>query len=128
MKKRNILCVDDEKDILTVAKFALELGEFDVETSNSGKSALEAVEHSKPDVILMDVMMPEMDGPTTLTKFREQSDMNDVPIIFMTAKVQPAEIAEYKKIGAFEVIAKPFDPMMLAGMVEKLCQDFERRY
>jgi diguanylate cyclase (GGDEF)-like protein len=116
-----ILCVEDDADIRRVATLALErVGGFTVCMCRSGEEALRAVADFRPDVILLDVMMPGMDGPTTLSRLRERRESRDIPAIFMTAKVQPHEIAELKRAGALDVIAKPFDPMTLAQTVRTI--------
>lgn len=116
-----ILYVEDEPDIAQVAKLALEaVGGFTIESCENGKVALEKGPAFAPDLVLMDVMMPEMDGPTALVAMRQVPELKDVPVIFMTAKVQPAEIAEYKEMGAVDVIPKPFDPMTLAEKVRQV--------
>jgi len=116
-----ILYVEDERDIAQVARLALEtVGGFTIEACENGRIALEKGPDFQPDLILMDVMMPEMDGPTALVEMKKMDSLKDVPIIFMTAKVQPAEIAEYKEIGAVDVIPKPFDPMTLAEQVKQV--------
>lgn len=115
---QRILYVEDEPDIQAVAKLALEaIGGFTVETCSSGQEALDKAPAWAPQLILMDVMMPGMDGPSTLRKMREISSLSATPAIFMTAKVQPAEVLEYKAMGALDVIPKPFDPMTLAATV-----------
>ncbi len=113
-----ILMVEDEADIQAIARIALEtVGGFSVEICSSGAEALERAPALAPDLILMDVMMPRMDGPTTLGRLREMDGVRDVPVIFMTAKVQPQEVAHLRSIGAAGVIGKPFDPMTLAATV-----------
>ena len=109
-----ILHVEDEPDIRAIAKMSLEkIGKLTVESCESGQEALDRVAAFAPDLVLLDAMMPEMDGPEVLRQLRARDDTKHVPIVFMTAKVQAAEIVEYKKLGALEVIAKPFDPMSL---------------
>ena len=118
-----ILYVEDEPDIQAVAQIALEgVGGFALHICSSGQEALEVFESFAPDMLLLDVMMPGMDGPSTLKAIREYSKGSDIPAIFMTAKVQPAEVAEYKALGAMDVIPKPFDPMMLAEQVRSIWQ------
>lgn len=118
---KRVLYVEDEPDIQTVAKLALEMiGGFEVKVCSSGTEALEHVNAFAPDLILLDVMMPGMDGPTTLKAIRERPDLIHIPVIFMTAKVQPQELHEYKLLGAVDVIPKPFDPMTLAATVQKI--------
>lgn len=117
-KLEHILCIDDEPDIVDIIQMCLEtVGGFKVSSCSSGIKAIEKVEEINPDLILLDVMMPEMDGPTTLKKLREKSLLSSVPIVFMTARVQPVEIQEYLKIGANAVIAKPFDPMTISSQI-----------
>lgn len=120
-KLMRILYVEDEPDIQTVARLALEtLGGFTVEICGSGSEALERIAAFRPQLILLDVMMPAMDGPTTLGKLRELPQFAFTPVVFMTAKVQPGEVAEYKAIGAVDVIPKPFDPMTLSNQVHAI--------
>lgn len=120
-KLTRILYVEDEPDIQTVARLALEtLGGFAVEICGSGDEALQRAPGFQPQLILLDVMMPGMDGPTTLGKLREIAQFATTPAIFMTAKVQPSEVAGYKALGAVDVIPKPFDPMTLASQVQAI--------
>ena len=122
-----ILYVEDDVDIQSVAKIALEIvGGFTLRSCSSGKEAVDpkSVEFA-PDLMLLDVMMPEMDGPTTLSKLREYPELNKTPVIFMTAKVQASEVAYYKSLGAIGVIAKPFDPMLLATQIRQLWSEVQ---
>ena len=122
---QRILYVEDEPDIRAVARLALEMvGGFTVKICNSGSEALAEAEGFAPEMILLDVMMPGMDGPSTLQALREKPSLAAVPVAFMTAKVQPAEVAQYRALGALDVIPKPFDPMALAGQVRAI---WERR-
>ena len=108
---KRILHVEDDRSIQAVAKLALEaVGGFQVLSCSSGQSALDQLLGFAPDFILLDVMMPDMDGPQTLAQIARLIDINQVPVAFMTAKVQPAEIAHYRSLGARDVIIKPFDP------------------
>lgn len=114
-----ILYVDDEDDIREVVEFALEdEPDLQVKLCRSGPEALARLREERPDLILLDVMMPGMDGPAVLGKIREAGI--DVPIAFMTAKVQTDDIAYLTAIGAVAVIAKPFDPMRLAGQIRRV--------
>jgi CheY-like chemotaxis protein len=118
---QKILYVEDEKDIQTVARMALEMvGKFTVKTCSSGGEALGEFANFRPDLVLLDVMMPEMDGPTTLARIRALAGGERIPVVFMTAKVQPHEIANLKKLGALDVIAKPFDPMTLSNSIRTI--------
>jgi CheY-like chemotaxis protein len=118
-----ILYVEDEPDIRTVALTVLEsLGNFTVTACSSGREAIEAAPTARADLILLDVMMPGMDGPTTLAALRALPQTADTPVIFMTAKVQPAEVRHLRSLGALDVIAKPFDPMTLCDEISRLWQ------
>ncbi len=118
-----VLYVEDEADIREVAGFALEDEGFELIPCASGQEAVDKAEGITVDLILLDVMMPGLDGPGTLKKLREQQHLTDTPVIFMTAKVQTAEVEEYRAMGARGVIAKPFDVMTLAGQIRGLLED-----
>ena len=115
-----LLYVEDEQDIREVAEFALEDEGFDIEFCESGVQALEKAGDFAPDVILLDVMMPEMDGPTTLQNLRLIPGLDQTPVIFLTAKVQTGETQNYMALGAVDVIPKPFDPMELADQIRDI--------
>jgi len=116
-----ILLVEDEPDIQVIAGLALEkVGNFSVEICSSAAEAIEKAPSFAPDLILLDVMMPGIDGPSTLKKLRQIPQTSKTPVIFLTAKVQPPEIERYKQLGAVDVIAKPFDPMKLAAKINKI--------
>lgn len=118
---KRILYVEDEPDIQAVAKLALEMvGGFTLEVCGSGREALEKAPGFAPQLILLDVMMPGMDGPETLKALRGVADFAATPVIFMTAKVQSSEVAHYKELGAIDVIPKPFDPMTLSATIESI--------
>jgi two-component system OmpR family response regulator len=120
-KLTRILYVEDEPDIQMVARLALEaLGGFTVEICSSGDEALQRAPGFNPQLFLLDVMMPGMDGPNTLKMLRATAQFANTPVIFMTAKVQPGEVAGYKELGAVDVIPKPFDPMTLASRVKDI--------
>lgn len=120
-KLMRIMYVEDEPDIQMVARLALEsLGGFVVEICSSGDEAIVRAPDFQPQLILLDVMMPGMDGPSTLRNLRGMDQFKDTPVVFMTAKVQPGEVAEYMKLGALDVIPKSFDPMTLASQVQTI--------
>jgi CheY-like chemotaxis protein len=120
---QRILYVEDEPDIQAVARIALEtVGGFTVQICSSGEEALQAAVEFAPDLLLLDVMMPGMDGPTTLQELRNLPDLKNTPAVFMTAKVQPQEIEQFKSYGALDVIAKPFDPMALSSQITAVWQ------
>ncbi len=118
---KRILYVEDEPDIRIVAQMALEsLGGFTLQICEDGFQAVEKGPAFAPQLILLDVMMPGMNGPDTLKALREFEQLETVPVIFMTAKVQPAEIEAYLQMGAAGVIAKPFDPMTLGDEIREI--------
>ncbi len=113
-----ILYVEDEQDIQAVAKIALEMvGGFTLKICSSGQEAVDSIAAFSPDLVVLDVIMPGMDGPTTLRRLREIPAAANTPMIFMTAKTQPKDVEEYLAMGALGVIAKPFDPMQLANEI-----------
>jgi CheY-like chemotaxis protein len=118
---RTILYVEDDPDIQAVVTMALEVvGGYQVSVASSGREALLAADGGIPDLILLDVMMPDMDGPTTLGHLRARPELAGTPVVFITAKVQATEIEYFKSLGAVDVIAKPFDPVTLAGQVQAI--------
>lgn len=111
-----LLYVDDEPDIREIAEMSLSLDpEFEVRTCASGEEALEVAPIWKPHLILLDMMMPGLDGPATLARLRELRETADIPIVFVTARTQSREIQGLVDLGAEGVIAKPFDPMRFAA-------------
>ncbi len=118
-----VLHIEDEPDIQEVARLALEdVGGLSVTGAGSGREALSKLETFVPDVILLDLMMPGMDGVTTFHELRKNQRTASIPVIFMTAKVQSHEIDRYKALGALGVIPKPFDPMTLADDVRRISE------
>jgi CheY-like chemotaxis protein len=121
MTLRKVLLVDDENDIRTVGNLSLSrVGGWQTLLASSGAEAVALAAAERPDLILLDVMMPGMDGPTTLGQLRAQEATARTPIIFMTAKSQKHEVARYLELGAVGVISKPFDPMTLPTEIKKL--------
>lgn len=121
---QRVLYVEDDPDIQMVAQMALEMvGGLTLRTCSSGQEALQAAADFDAQLILLDVMMPDMDGPATLAELRKLPASAATPVIFMTAKVQTAEVTHYKSLGAIGVIAKPFDPMELPQQVRRLWQE-----
>ena len=115
-----VLYVDDEPDIREIAEMSLSLDpDFDVRTAASGSEALEIAAEWAPDIILLDVMMPGMDGPTTLARLRQSEQTAAVPVVFVTARAQQAEIQTFATLDARGVVAKPFDPVTLAEKVRQ---------
>lgn len=121
-KLTKILYVEDEEDIVAIAQVALEdIGGFTVKYCASWKDVLNAVsEKFQPDMILLDVMVPGMDGPTILAELRKRPGFEKIPAIFMTAKVQSDEIEKYKQMGVVDIITKPFDPMKLSDKLNQI--------
>lgn len=119
MSPLKILHVDDDDDIREVAAFALELDpSIELRSASSGQAALGLLDSGyAPDVILLDVMMPGLDGPGTLSLIRERPGQASTPVIFMTARAQSGELDHYRRLGTLDVIIKPFDPMILAAEV-----------
>ncbi len=116
---QRILVVDDEPDILAVIRTTLRArGDFEVEVCACGQDALEVAPRFAPDLILLDVMMPGIDGPMTLKALQEDPQTSSTPVVFMTAKVMPQETARYLTLGAVAVIAKPFDQRTLVDEIE----------
>ncbi len=118
---QRVLVIDDEPDIRLIAELSLsQLAGVDVMLASSGAEGLKLAEAKKPDVILLDVMMPVMDGLATLKQLQSTPTLNMVPVIFLTARVQRQDRVEYIECGAIGVIAKPFDPLTLPQDISKL--------
>lgn len=118
---KTVLIVDDEDDIREVAKMSLEmLAGWNIESANCGSAGIAKALEVLPDAILLDVMMPDMDGPTTFLKIRQTPTISDTPVILLTAKVQAADKERFKAMGVSGVIAKPFDPMALSTQIEEI--------
>ena len=118
MSSRKLLLIDDEDDIREVASLTLEtMADFQVRTAPSGAAGLAMAGQERPDAILLDLMMPGMDGYTTFALLQESELTRGIPVIFMTARVQPADRQRLASLGARGVIAKPFDPMTLSDQV-----------
>ena len=123
MHIHKVLLVDDDPDIRRLGELSLSrVGGWDTVVVGSGAEAVEAAAGEEPpDAIVLDVMMPDMDGVTTLEQLRGAERTAGIPVVFMTAKVQPSDVETYLAAGACGVISKPFDPMTLPGkLVETL--------
>ena len=122
-----ILHVDDEADIREVVEVSLGLDPaFATRNCGSGKEALAVAAEWQPDIILLDVMMPVMDGPATLVQLRDIARTANIPVIFMTARAQAREVDHFRSLGAVGVIPKPFDPITLAAAVRCYVQPVRR--
>lgn len=120
---RRVLLVEDEEDIRAVAEIALEtVGGFELKVCASGAEALESIAGFAPQLIILDVMMPGMEGPETLREIRKLPGYAATPAVFMTAKVQADEIQSYLDEGAAGVVPKPFDPMTLPDRIMEIWQ------
>lgn len=121
---QTILFVEDDPDIRLLASMALvEIGNFTLAEAQNGVEALAYLNNPnqpRPELILMDMMMPELDGIGALAQIKADNALNSIPVIFMTARVQPDEIKSYIDAGAMGVITKPFDPMTLVEQVNQL--------
>lgn len=122
-----VLLVDDEPDIREIARMALEtVGGMIVHTCSGGREALDSVGSFGPDIVLLDVMMPDMDGPGVLRELRKRPNFSEIPAIFVTAKAHPDEVRRLKGQGANDVLGKPFDPMSLSEQVRNCYQSARR--
>lgn len=118
-----VLYVDDDDDIREVAELSLQMdADMDVRSVNSGPNAIAMLDRRDwtPDALLLDVMMPEMDGPSVLAAIRQRNGLTEVPAIFITARVLPGDVERLRGLGAVGVISKPFDPLGLAAEVRRL--------
>ena len=118
MSRRTVLLIDDEPDIREVVELSLgSVAGWEVLTASSGVDGVELASAQQPDVILLDVMMPGLDGPATLEVLRGRDETRAIPVLFMTAKAQAGELTRYASLGVAGVIPKPFDPMTLSDRV-----------
>lgn len=118
---QKILYVEDDPDIQAIAIMVLDsISGFTLEPCSSGNEAVSKAVAFGPDLVLLDVMMPGMDGPETLMALRKLTELANTPVVFITAKVQPQEVQGYLDLGAVGVIAKPFDPMTLSDQLKEI--------
>lgn len=121
MRIRKVLLVDDEPDLRKIGALSLKMvGRWEVVVAASGAEAIALLSEENPDLIILDVMMPGMDGVATFRALRGPPTLSRIPVIFMTAKTQKQEIDGYLALGAAGVITKPFDPMTLPQEVERI--------
>lgn len=124
----HILCIDDELDILDMVRLCLSFdGGFTVSTCGSGAEALAFLDRIHPDLILLDAMMPGMDGAATFQAIRATKTAHDIPVIFMTARMRSSEVEGYLELGAIGVVPKPFDPVTLASEIRKAHDAWAKR-
>ena len=121
MPKKRILIIDDEDDIREVAQLSLEtIPGWEVLTARSGREGLEMAVAEQPDAILLDVMMPDVDGPTTFQKLQAKPEISHIPVVLLTAKVQASDRQRFSTLGIKAVMAKPFDPLTLADQLAEI--------
>lgn len=121
-----IMHIDDEPDIREIVKLALEaLGGYTVISCSSGEEALAVLQTDRPDLILLDVMMPAMDGPETLQRIQQDPETRDIPTVYITAKVQEHEIRKLLASGIAGVLEKPFDPECICGQIEDIWRSLD---
>ncbi|HEV2349597.1 MAG TPA: response regulator [Terriglobia bacterium] len=114
MARKRILIIDDEADIREIAQMSLEaVPDWEISTAFSGKEGLQKALMEQPDAVLLDVMMPEMDGPATFKKFQETIEVSHIPVVMLTAKVQTSDRRRFLAMGVKGVLPKPFDPVSL---------------
>lgn len=122
-----VLYIEDEEDIRIVADIALKtIGGLDTRCCASGPEGLATLEAFPAQLILLDVMMPGMDGPSVLSEIRNNEQYQNTPIVFITAKVQADEVDQLLSLGANAVISKPFEPMDMAQKLKDIWEDFHR--
>ncbi len=118
-----VLIIDDEEDTRSIASMSLSiLGGLEVVEAESGNEGISKAELEHPDVILLDMMMPIMDGSQTLMALQNNAGTRNIPVIFLTAKAMTSEIEKLKRMGAIGVLTKPFDPTLLAGQVRQILE------
>lgn len=120
-EQKTILHIDDDDDIRTIAQMSLEsIGGYNVVSCNGYHEAAEKLTEHTPDFILVDVMMPDVDGPETLRLLRKNHNMEGVPVAFMTAKIMDSEIQKLKDLQINGIIKKPFEPMDLCNQIQEM--------
>jgi CheY-like chemotaxis protein len=118
---KRILIIDDDDDIRQVAALSLEaVAGWQVMTANCGAAGIEMAAKEKPDAILLDVMMPEMDGPTTFKNMQDNPATKDIPVMLLTAKVQGVDQRRFASLGVAAVLFKPFDPLTLSEQISTI--------
>jgi len=119
-----VLIIDDEDDIRRIARIALtKVGKIDVIEASSGTEGVRMAAEERPDVVLLDVMMPGLDGPSTLAALRSDPATASLPVVFLTAKAMASEVERLKGLGVRGVLTKPFDPMTLASELRAILKE-----
>jgi len=115
---QRILLADDEPDILEISRIALEsVGGFEVSVCSSGEKLLERLSEFQPDLVIVDVLMPELTGPEVFEEIRRRPEFDEVPVIYLTGVIQEEDLEDLRKTGVADIILKPFDPMTLADRI-----------
>lgn len=120
MKKKRILLVDDEKDLVDMIKLRLEANDYEVIMAHDGQEALDKARREKPDLIILDLMIPKMDGYKVCRMLKFDEKYKNIPVILFTARAQEKDIALGKEVGGDAYITKPFDPLILLGKIQEL--------
>lgn len=121
---KNILIIDDEEDIREIAQMGLEMAaNWQVITANSGKEGLKIAANNQPEVILLDLMMPEWDGKQTLKQLKADRNTVNIPVILMTAKTQSVSLSELAELDLAGIIIKPFRPLELPKQIDKILNE-----
>ena len=113
-----VLIIDDDPDIRLIVRVSLSRRGFAVAEASNGPDGLRSARDDRPDVIVLDVMMPEMDGPATLRALLADPAVAGIPVVFLTAKAMRSEVDRLRALGATGVLLKPFDPLSLAAELE----------
>lgn len=125
MKLRRILLADDEPDILEISKIAIEtIGGYEVAVCTSGKELLEQLIAFEPDLIVVDVLMPDLTGPQVLEELRRVPEYANTPVVYLTGVMQREGVDDLRATGVVDIILKPFDPMTLADRLEAIWKEF----
>lgn len=124
-QRKKILVVDDERHIVRLVQVNLERAGYQVVAAFDGKEALKKVEAEKPDLIVLDVMMPHMDGFEVLKRLRANADTKDIPVIMLTAKAQDADVFRGWASGVDCYLTKPFNPMELLTFVKRIFESYD---
>jgi two-component system, OmpR family, response regulator len=114
-----VLLVDDDPVIVRLLEVNFRLGGFEVDSANRGEEALEKARATKPDAIVLDVMMPGLDGYQVCARLREDPNLAEVPVVFLTARAQDDDVAQGYSLGVIEYVTKPFDPEALVATVRR---------
>ncbi len=118
--EKRILVADDDPVILRLIQVNLELEGYQVLTANNGEEAIAAATRETPDLVILDIMMPRLDGYQTCERLKAEDATKDIPVVFLSAKAQQADIEKGKSYGVQEYLTKPFDPTELLEVVERL--------